>query len=150
MCGDLRRRTSTRVDVRRRTWTDVDVRPLADVNVRCRAQCEWAFTVEALQGKMCRDSLRYQERVGHLEPRFQGEGVVPGEYFLVSTELDTFCCLTVQTALTCSRFDTIPACERQTDGRTDRQTDGIAIASTALAMRALRSAVTRMVGQPDR
>jgi len=22
-----------------------------------------------------------QEGVGHLEPRFQGEGVVPGEYF---------------------------------------------------------------------
>jgi len=37
---------------------------------------------------------------------------------------------------TCSRFDTIPACDRQTDG----QTDGIAVASTALAMRALRRA----------
>jgi len=33
-----------------------------------------------------------------LEPRFQGEGVVPGEYFLVSTKLDTFCYLKVQTA----------------------------------------------------
>ena len=31
-----------------------------------------------------------QEWVGHLEPKFQGEGVVPGEYFLVSTKLDTF------------------------------------------------------------
>ena len=30
---------------------------------------------------------------------------------------------------------------RVTDGRTDRQTDGIAVASTALAMRALRRAV---------
>ena len=30
---------------------------------------------------------------------------------------------------TCRRFDTIPAC----DGRTDGQTDGIAVASTALA-----------------
>ena len=29
----------------------------------------------------------------------------------------------------------------QTDGRTDRQTEGIAVASTALAMRALRRAV---------
>ena len=37
----------------------------------------------------------------------------------------------------CRRFDTIPACDR----RTDRQTDGIAIASTTLAMRALRRAV---------
>ena len=33
------------------------------------------LTVEALQGKTC------QEGVGHLEPRFQGEGVVPGECF---------------------------------------------------------------------
>jgi len=40
----------------------------------------------------------YQEGVGQFEPRFQGEGVVPGEYFLVSTKLDTFCYPTVQTA----------------------------------------------------
>ena len=39
-----------------------------------------------------------QEWVGHVEPKFQGEGVVPGEYFLVSTKLDTFCYPTVQTA----------------------------------------------------
>ena len=76
--------------------------------------------------------------VSHLEPRFQGEGVVPGEYFLVSTKLDTFSYPTVQT-IPCNsrRFDTIPAC----DGRIDRQTDGIAIASTALAMRALQRAL---------
>ena len=37
----------------------------------------------------------------------------------------------------CRRFDAIPAC----DGRTDRQADGIAVASTALAMRVLRRAV---------
>jgi len=36
---------------------------------------------------------------------------------------------------TCRRFDTIPVC----DGRTDRRTDGIAVANTALAMRALRA-----------
>ena len=45
----------------------------------------------------------------------------------------------------CRRFDTIPACvrrtDRRTDGQTGRQTDGIAVASTALAMRALRRAV---------
>ena len=40
----------------------------------------------------------YLQRVGHFEPRFQGEGVVPEEHFLVSTKLDTFCYLTVQTA----------------------------------------------------
>ena len=33
--------------------------------------------------------------VGQFEPRFQGEGVVPREYFLVSRKLDTFCYLTV-------------------------------------------------------
>jgi len=32
-------------------------------------------------------------------------------------------------------------CDRQMDGQKDRQTDGIAIASTALAMRALRRTV---------
>ena len=56
-----------------------------------------SLTVEALQGKMCQNSL-LSGGVGHLEPRFQGEGVVPGEYFLVSTKLDTFCYPTVQTA----------------------------------------------------
>ena len=40
-----------------------------------------------------------QEWVGHFEPKFQGEGVVPGEYFLVSTKRDTFCYPMVQTAL---------------------------------------------------
>jgi len=56
-----------------------------------------ALTVEALQGKTCQDSL-LSGGVGHLEPRFQEEGVVHGEYFLVSTKLHTFCCLIVQTA----------------------------------------------------
>ena len=39
-----------------------------------------------------------QEWVGHFEPKFQGEEVIPGEYFLVSTKLDTLCYPTVQTA----------------------------------------------------
>jgi len=39
-----------------------------------------------------------QEWVSHFEPKFQGEGVVPGEYFLVSTKLDTVCYPTVKTA----------------------------------------------------
>ena len=56
--------------------------------------------------------------------------------------------MTVQTAprYTFCRFDTIPACGRQTDRRTDGQTDGIAVASTALAMRALWRAV-KMTGR---
>jgi len=68
-----------------------------------------------------------QEGVGHLEPRFQGEGVVPVENFLVSTRLvDTFCYQCKLHHATCRRFDTIPACDRQTDRQTDGQTDGIA------------------------
>ena len=40
----------------------------------------------------------FQEGVGQFEPRFQEEGVIPTEYFLVSRKLDTFFYLTVQTA----------------------------------------------------
>ena len=68
-----------------------------------------------------------------MEPRFQGEGVVPGEYFLVSTKLDTFCYLKVQTA-PCYAAVVLTQYRRVTDGRTDGQTDGIAVASIALAM----------------
>jgi len=48
----------------------------------------------------------------------------------------------------CSRFDIIPAYDRQTDRRTyggTDKTDGIAIDSTALAMRALRHALKTLV-----
>jgi len=40
----------------------------------------------------------FLEGVGQFEARFQGEEVVPREYFLLSRKLDTFCYLTVQTA----------------------------------------------------
>ena len=56
-----------------------------------------SVAVEALQGKKCQNS-RPSGGVGHLEPTFQGEGVVRGEYFLVSAKLDTFCYLSVQIA----------------------------------------------------
>ena len=40
-----------------------------------------SLTVEALQGKMCQTKLAAIRRgMGQSEPRFQGEGVVPGEY----------------------------------------------------------------------
>ena len=70
-----------------------------------------SLTVEALQGKMCQNSL--PSGVGRsLGAKFPWEGVVPGEYFLDSTKLDTFCYLTVQTAACyVRRFDTIPACD---------------------------------------
>ena len=47
----------------------------------------------------CVKTRSLQEWVGHLEPKFHGEGVDTGEYFLVSIKLDTFCYPTVQTAL---------------------------------------------------
>jgi len=40
----------------------------------------------------------FLEGVDQFEPRFHEEGVIPGEYILVSREVDTFCYLTVQTA----------------------------------------------------
>ena len=56
-----------------------------------------SLTVEALHGKTRKNSL--PSGVGRsLGAKISGEGVVPGEYFLVSTKLDTFCYLTVQTA----------------------------------------------------
>ena len=59
--------------------------------------------------------------VGQFEPRFQGEEVVPREYFLVSTKLDTFCYLTVQTApcyVQLFRHNTgVRQTDRETDGR---------------------------------
>ena len=39
-----------------------------------------AFAVQALQGKACPNSLLFGG-VGHFEPRFQGEGVLPREHF---------------------------------------------------------------------
>jgi len=54
------------------------------------------------------------------------------EYFLVSTKLDTFCYPTVQT--TVLRAVVLTQYRRVTDRQTDRRTDGIAIANTALAM----------------
>jgi len=54
-------------------------------------------TVEVLQGKTCQDSL-LSAGDRSVRAKVSGEGVVPGEYFLVSTKLDTFCYPAVQTA----------------------------------------------------
>ena len=71
---------------------------------------------------MCHNSL--PSGVGRsLGAKILGEGVVPGEYFLVSTKLDTFCIFAIQQCklhrAMCRRFDTIPACDGQTDGQTE-------------------------------
>ena len=44
-----------------------------------------------------------------------------------------------RTVLRAVAFDTISACDGQTHRQTDGLTDGIAVANTALAMRALRA-----------
>ena len=56
-----------------------------------------SLTAEAVQGKRCQDSL-LSGGGRSLGAKISGEGVVPGEYVLVSTKLDTFCYPTVQTA----------------------------------------------------
>ena len=69
----------------------------------------------------------YQEGVGQFKPRFQGEGVVPGEYFFGFYKtrhilLSDGANCTVLRAVVLTQY------RRVTDG----QTDGIAVASTAL------------------
>jgi len=88
-----------------------------------------SLTVEALQGKTCQNSQ--PSGVGRsLWAKFQGEGVVPGEYFLVSTKLDTFSYPMVKT-VSCY----VPSFWHNTGvWQTDGRTDGIAVANTALAM----------------
>ena len=56
-----------------------------------------SLTAEALQGKMCQNSL-LSGGGRSVRANISREGVVPGEYFLVSTKLDAFCYPTVQTA----------------------------------------------------
>jgi len=56
-----------------------------------------SLKVEALQGKTRQNSLP-SGGGRSLGAQISGEGVVPGEYFLISSKLDTFCYLTVQTA----------------------------------------------------
>ena len=110
--------------------------------VRLPIRHNWTFslalTVYALQGKTCQNSLLFG--VGESDwAKISGGRGRPSRIFLVSRELDTFCNLTVQTA----------PCYVQSFWhntgvwQTDRQTDGIAVASTALEMRALRRVVKK-------
>ena len=73
-----------------------------------------------------------------MEPRFQGEGVVSVEYFFGFYKtrhilLSDCANCTVLRAVVLTKY------RRVTDRQTDGQTDGIAVANTALAMRALRA-----------
>jgi len=77
-----------------------------------------ALTVDALQGK----TRYYQEGVGQFEPRFQGEGVVPGNIFFGFYKTrhillsDSANCI-VLCAVVLAQY------RRVTDGQTDRQTE---------------------------
>jgi len=67
--------------------------------------------------------------VGQFEPRFQGKGSSLGDLFWLTENWTHFAIFQGRLHHPAfSRFDTIPACDRQTD-----RTDGIAIASTALS-----------------
>jgi len=85
---------------------------------------------------------RLAARVGQIEPRFQGEGVIGGEYFFGFYKTrhillpDSADC-TVLRAIVLTQYRRVT--DGQTDGRTDKQTDGIAVASTTLAMLALQA-----------
>ena len=87
------------------------------------------LTVEALQGKMCQNSL--PSGVGSsLGAKISGDGVVPGEYFfgfyktrhiLLSNSAN--CTVLRAVVLTQYRRVTDRQTDRRTDGRTDRRTE---------------------------
>jgi len=95
-----------------------------------------SLTVEALQGKMCQNSLlsvggrsvRAKISGGRGRPWGIFFGFYKTRHILIS---DCANCAVLR-AVVLTQY------RRVTDGQTDGQTDGIAIASAALAMRALR------------
>jgi len=99
-----------------------------------------SLTIHMIQGKTCQNSLLYGGGRS-VKANISGGRGCPLEIFLVSRKLDTFCYLTVQTAPCYVQSFWQNTSVWQTDRWTDRQTDRIAIASTELAMPALRHAV---------
>ena len=82
-----------------------------------------SLTVEALQGKRCQDSLLSGGGRSVRANTSGGRGH-PWGIFLVSTKLDHFAIQRCKLhRATYRRFDRIPACDRRTDGRTDRRTE---------------------------
>ena len=103
-----------------------------------------SLTVEALQGKMCQNSL--PSGVGRsLGAKISGVtgrpwGIFFGFYKTRNILLsDSANCTVLRAVVLTPQYRRVT--DGQTDGQTDRQTDGIAVASIALAMRALRRAV---------
>ena len=84
-----------------------------------------SVTVEALQGKMCQNSLP-SGVVGHLEPKFQGNGSSLGNIFFGFYKtrhilLSNSANCTVLRAIVLTQYRRVT--DRQTDRRTDRQTE---------------------------
>jgi len=84
-----------------------------------------SLTVEAIQGKMCQNSMP-SGVVRSLGAKISGGrgrpwglffGFYKSRHILLSNGGN---CTSLHRA-TCRRFDTIPACDGQTDGRTDRR-----------------------------
>jgi len=98
-----------------------------------------SLTVEALQGKMCQDSLLSGggRSLGAKISGGRGRpwGIFFGFYKTRHILLSESANCIVLRAVVLTQY------RRVTDGRTDRQTDGNVVANTALAMRALRRAV---------
>jgi len=93
-----------------------------------------ALTVEVLQGKTCQDSLLSGGSRSVRAKISGGRGCPWGIFFRFYKTRH----ILLSDSANCTVLrDTIPACDRQTDG----WTDGTAVASTALAKRALRRAV---------
>jgi len=100
-----------------------------------------SLTVEALQGKMCQNSLPSgvgrslgaKISVGRGRPCGIFFGFYKTRHILLSNGANCTVFCTVLRAVVLTQY------RRVTDRRTDRRTDGIALANTALAMRALRA-----------
>jgi len=99
-----------------------------------------SLTVEATRQNVSKFAAFRRGR--SLGAKISGGRGRPWRIFLVSTKLDTFCYLIVQTTPCYVPSFWHNTGVWQTDGRTDGQTDGRnCLASTALAMQALRRAV---------
>ena len=106
-------------------------------HIRLPIRHNWTFFAGSYRWGTTRQNVStrcYQKGVGQFEPRCQGKGSSLGNIFWFLQNYTHFAIWQCKLHLaTCRRFDTIPACDRETDGRTD----GNAV-SRALAMRALR------------
>jgi len=98
-----------------------------------------SLTVEALQGKMCQKSLPSGVGRSIGAKSSGGRGRPWGTFY--SFYKTRHILLSDSANCTLLRAVVLTQYRRVSDRQTDGQTDGIAVASTALAMRALRRAV---------